>query len=429
MKKYEAAIIGGGLSGLTAAVYLAKAGIQTVIIEKGKEVGGRAQTVKKKGAYLNLGAHALYKGGEAEAILHELGIEPQGGTPGTKGSAIWNQSIRPLPHHLSSLFSTKLFSWSGKMEFGKVMMKLTKLNPEAVGSVNLREWAENEITDPMVRHTFYALCRTSTYCIEPEKLSARNVLAQVQKGLRGVLYIDGGWQTMVGALKTIAVDAGATVIEHQSVDSVKKDNQFMLSLKNGEKLEASYVISTAGPEQTYTLMKGAEDTSLDTWRKRVKPVYAACLDVSLRHLPQPNEQFAIGIDQHILFTNQSRAATVSEDGSSVISVLKYLGTETTHDPEEDKLELERTMDLMQPGWRNELGAYQFLPRIAVVQGSCAMMDYVPYGPSVPELPGFYVAGDGAGHTEMLVDAAFASAKRAASAIIQKYGNLRIRKEA
>ncbi|MDM5198172.1 hypothetical protein QUF79_09085 [Fictibacillus enclensis] len=77
----------------------------------------------KKGAYLNHGAHALYKGGEAEAILHELRIEPSGGMPGTKGSAIWNQSIFPLPHHLSSLFFTKLFSWIGKMEFGKVMMK------------------------------------------------------------------------------------------------------------------------------------------------------------------------------------------------------------------------------------------------------------------------------------------------------------------
>ncbi|MDM5337318.1 FAD-dependent oxidoreductase [Fictibacillus enclensis] len=429
MKKYEAAIIGGGLSGLTAAVYLAKAGIHTVIIEKGKDVGGRAQTVKKKGAYLNLGAHALYKGGEAEAILHELRIEPSGGMPGTKGSAIWNQSILPLPHHLSSLFFTKLFSWIGKMEFGKVMMKLTKLIPEAVGTISLREWAETEITDPMVRHTFYALCRTSTYCIEPERLSAQNVLAQVQKGLKGVLYIDGGWQTMADALKTLAIDAGVIVMNHQSVDSVKKENQFILSLNNGEKLEASYVISTVGPEQTYSLVEGAEETSLDAWKKRVKPVYAACLDVSLRHLPHPNEQFAIGIDQHILFTNQSRAASVSEDGSSVISVLKYLGTETTADPEADKLELEKIMDLMQPGWRTELKAYQFLPHIAVVQGSCAMMDYIPYGPSVPELPGFYVAGDGTGHTEMLVDAAFASAKRAASAIIHKYGNLGIRKEA
>lgn len=119
LKKYEAAIIGGGLSGLTAAVYLAKAGIQTVIIEKGKDVGGRAQTVKKKGAYLNLGAHALYKGGEAEAILHELRIEPSGGMPGTKGSAIWNQSILPLPHHLSSLFSQSSFPGAAKWNLAK----------------------------------------------------------------------------------------------------------------------------------------------------------------------------------------------------------------------------------------------------------------------------------------------------------------------
>lgn len=178
--------------------------------------------MKKKGAYLNLGAHALYKGGEAEAILHELRIKPYGGMPGTKESGIWKQSFLPLPHHLSSLFFTKLFSWIGIMEFGKVRMKLTKLIREAVGTISLREWAETEITDPMVRHTFYALCRTSTYCIEPERLRAQNVLARVQKGLKGVLYIDGGWQTMADALKTLAIDAGVIVMNHQSVDSVKK---------------------------------------------------------------------------------------------------------------------------------------------------------------------------------------------------------------
>ncbi len=87
------------------------------------------------------------------------------------------------------------------------------------------------------------------------------------------------------------------------------------------------------------------------------------------------------------------------------------------------------MDLMQPGWRDELVAYQFLPHMTVVQGSCAFQDYLPFGPSVPEIPGFYIAGDGAGHSEMLVDASFASAKRAASSILQNVVNPGILKEA
>ncbi len=37
-------IVGGGIAGLTTAVYLARAGRDTVILERAKEIGGRAQT-------------------------------------------------------------------------------------------------------------------------------------------------------------------------------------------------------------------------------------------------------------------------------------------------------------------------------------------------------------------------------------------------
>ncbi|AZB41793.1 NAD(P)/FAD-dependent oxidoreductase [Bacillus sp. FJAT-42376] len=428
MKKYEAAIIGGGISGLTAAVYLAKAGISTVVIEKGKALGGRAKTVKKNGAYFNIGAHALYKGGAAEAVLDELGIELSGGVPDTKGRAIWNGSIFSLPASLPSLLSTKLLSLSGKIELGKVMRKLMNLKPASIGERSLRDWAESEMTDPMVRHAFYALCRTSTYCIGPENQQAAIVLDQVQRGMNGVFYIDGGWQSMIDPLKKKAIDFGADIV-HQSAVSIKKKSGFEITLKNGDIIQVPMVLSTASPEQTFSLIEGAAGTSLETWRQRVKPIYAACLDVSLRHLPKPNEQFAIGIDQPILFTNQSRAAQLSDNGSSVISLIKYLGTDSASNAQSDQRELENFLELMQPGWRKELEGYQYLPHITVSNGSCAMNGYLPLGPSVPDIPGLYIAGDGAGRTELLADAAFASAKRASALMIQKCANPGILKEA
>ncbi|MFC0274971.1 FAD-dependent oxidoreductase [Metabacillus herbersteinensis] len=62
MLKYEVAVVGGGVAGLTAAIYAAKAGKQTIVIEKQDRLGGRAISNKKKGAYFNLGGHALYHG-------------------------------------------------------------------------------------------------------------------------------------------------------------------------------------------------------------------------------------------------------------------------------------------------------------------------------------------------------------------------------
>lgn len=80
MRKYDAAVIGGGLSGLTSSIYLAKAGLSVVLLEKANQLGGRSVTVKKNGAMLNLGLHALYKGGAAEEVLNELGIPVKGGS-------------------------------------------------------------------------------------------------------------------------------------------------------------------------------------------------------------------------------------------------------------------------------------------------------------------------------------------------------------
>ncbi|MGG3308879.1 FAD-dependent oxidoreductase [Paenibacillus lautus] len=77
MLKYDVAIVGGGVAGLTAAIYAARAGKQTILVEKQERLGGRAMTHKKKGAYFNLGGHALYHG-DALSTFRELGLQLRG---------------------------------------------------------------------------------------------------------------------------------------------------------------------------------------------------------------------------------------------------------------------------------------------------------------------------------------------------------------
>jgi phytoene dehydrogenase-like protein len=429
LKNYDVAIVGGGISGLTAAVYLAKTGLSVVVFEKGKELGGRAQTINRNGALFNLGGHALYRGGPAEEILQELQINVSGKVPDNKGYAIWSNGLLELPDSLTSMLKTKLLSWSGKMELGKLMMKLRKIEAASIKQMTLREWAENEIKDPMVRHVFYALCRTSTYCIDPDQQAASAVIKQVQLGMKGVLYIDGGWQTIVDKLRIKAEENGVDILTNKTVSSIDCKEMQRIHFTDGEKLEVPNVIVTAGPEQTCKLVRGAEQTMLQEWKEQAQPVYAACLDVALNRLPNPHHNFAIAVDQHILFSNHSRASKLSNNGSAVLQLIKYLGTEKNSNAKIDKQELEKIMDLMQAGWRENVIAKQFLPQMTVVQDTISIDDKHYFGPSVPELPGFYIAGDGTGHGEMLVDAAFASSKRAAHAIIEKYGAQRVQREA
>ena len=45
-KKYDAIIVGGGHNGLVAAIYLAKAGKNVLLLEANEELGGATTSVK-----------------------------------------------------------------------------------------------------------------------------------------------------------------------------------------------------------------------------------------------------------------------------------------------------------------------------------------------------------------------------------------------
>ncbi len=165
------------------------------------------------------------------------------------------------------------------------------------------------------------------------------------------------------------------------------------------------------------MLNGAEHTSLRLWNEQAIPVTACCLDIGIKKLPNPQHQFAIGIDQALFFTNQSRAAKLSEDGISVVSIAKYHNPMEELNVNADKKQLESVMDLLHPGWRKEVVVQQFLPKLTVSYDFPHVKRKRNPGPSIPEMKGIFIAGDWAGHEEVLADAAVASGKRAALEIL------------
>ena len=74
-------IIGGGLAGLTAANALAQPDRKITVLEQSEHLGGRAVTQQDAGFSLNLGPHALYRGGPAMRTFREWNIPIQGHLP------------------------------------------------------------------------------------------------------------------------------------------------------------------------------------------------------------------------------------------------------------------------------------------------------------------------------------------------------------
>ncbi|WP_134682643.1 phytoene desaturase family protein [Brevibacillus migulae] len=421
VKTYDAAVIGGGLAGLIAAIDLAKGGVSTVLLEKSSRVGGRAMTSNKNGVFLNLGAHALYRTGKAFAILQELGVRVEGGRPASQVSVLAQNRLLPLPTSPWGLFSSRLLSWSGKRQLMKMMMTLTKLEPDSLPIIPIKEWVEGEIDDPLVRKVFYALCRTATYTVEPEHLLAGPALSQIQRSLKGgVLYLHGGWQTIVDQLREKAAEAGVHIISNKRVAEIQQENGRVkrLHFADGEQMDVTYVISTAPPAETERLLQGGEHTVLKRWKEAARPSMAACLDLGLTKLSAQGPHFVLDLDRPIYFSNHSLHAQLSANGTVVTHLLKYNGPHES-DPKEDERILEETMNLLHPGWEKDVVARQFLPNIAVSHDFPHIGREMARGPEVPEVQGFYVAGDWAGHGEFLADASAASARRAAQSILKK----------
>lgn len=73
--KYDTIVVGGGIAGLTSAVYLAHAGQNVLLIEKNKECGGLVNTFLRDGFHFEAGVRALENAGIIFPMLEELGIE------------------------------------------------------------------------------------------------------------------------------------------------------------------------------------------------------------------------------------------------------------------------------------------------------------------------------------------------------------------
>ena len=419
-------VIGGGLAGLTAANLLARAGNKVTVFEKSQMIGGRAITTTKNGILFNLGPHALYRSGKAYKITRELGLEISGHVPKVGGTLAIKEGHRhKLPGGAMSLLTTSLFGLSAKLEVARLLTTLPKIDTSQFNSLTVREWLDSEIHNPDVRQLVQAFFRLGTYANDPARQSAGLALAQFQMALKeSVLYLDGGWQTLVNGLRAKAEQASVKIINESRVAKIMRDHTGRVTgvvLPDGSQHRADAVVIAASPQEACDLVEGGQQTALGEWANNAIPVKAACLDVALERLPEPQTTFALGIDRPLYLSVHSAAAKLAPEGNAVIHVAMYLGAENTADPKATEHELEALLDLVQPGWRRLVLERRFMPSLTVVnalataeQGGLAGRP----GPAVPDIEGLFVVGDWVGPEGWLADASLASGKHVAELVIQ-----------
>jgi phytoene dehydrogenase-like protein len=416
----QAIVVGGGLAGLTAATLLARGGRTVTLLERSSAIGGRAVTQDDHGFRLNLGPHALYRAGAGARVLKHLGIAVQGGVPAPSGGHAVSQGVaHTLPGGPVSLLTTGLLRLPAKLEFGRVLGTLAKLDTESLVSVPLRAWLDGSLRHEPVRAVVEAFCRLATYSNAPAALSAGAALAQLRLAVvKNVTYLDGGWQTMVDRLRAAAEAAGVRMLASTRVVAVEHDRTVTgVRLADGTRLAAPRVILTLTPAEAAAVVEGPAGASLRRHAEAAVPVRAACLDLGLSSLPRPRSTFALGIDRPLYLSVHSAVARLAPEGHATVQVAKYLPVDGDNDPHVDERELEALLDLIQPGWRDRVVVRRFLPRLVVMNAVVTARAGGTAGrpeAALREVPGLYLAGDWVGPEGMLADASFASAERAAS---------------
>src|ERR671924_315342 len=282
----------------------------------------------------------------------------------------------------------------------------------------------HDINDAEIAKTIF---RLNTYANDPDIQSIGPVLHQIYVGSQaGVMYLDGGWQTLVDGLLTVAKNANARIVMGKKAISVKRTDSsgWQVLLSDKTQVSAKIVVIAAGPMDAYSLFDDKERPEvLSKAAKEAKPIRMVCLDVALSSLPDKDTLFALGIDRPLYFSVHSVHSAhgkLAPEGGALIHVAKYLGTSIEPKPTEDQPELEEFLDLLQPGWRQVLVKKRPLPNMVVSNALVTAADGGLGGrPDTKIAENLYIVGDWVGKEGLLSNASVASAKRASQLILNE----------
>ena len=273
-------IVGGGISGLSAAYYLNKSGIRPTLIEKSPHLGGVIRTTVQQGCLLEAGPDSFMAAKPwAMELIKEVGLADQviGSNDHLRVTYILKHGkLVPLPDGLMMMVPTKilplvgtnLLSWGTKIRMGLEFLRRPPKTPPADRSVYdflLDHYGQESIdylAEPLL---------AGVYGGDPRQMSVNSVLArfvEIEKKYgsltRGVLAAPRPKGSGSGSLfRTLKnglgqlVDAlsGSADVVHQSVQSLERNGAGFRARVNGDWLEADQVVLATPAGDAARLLK------------------------------------------------------------------------------------------------------------------------------------------------------------------------------
>jgi squalene-associated FAD-dependent desaturase len=224
-------VVGGGLAGITAALDLAQAGTEVVVLEARPRLGGAAYSIERDGLVVDNGQHVFLRccdqyrgllerlGATADTTLQERLDIPMV-TPSGRRARLRRDGL-PAPLHLSrSLLGFGLVSVSDRARVAVAMLRLRAVDPDdpAADAQAFGDWLARQRQSPAAIEALWRLITVATLNLEPCDASLAQAAYVFQTGLlRDTAAGDVGWsdvplsQLHDGPARRALAQAGAEV--------------------------------------------------------------------------------------------------------------------------------------------------------------------------------------------------------------------------
>ncbi|MFG6402969.1 protoporphyrinogen oxidase [Microbacterium sp. P04] len=270
-------VVGGGVSGLVAALEFAKVGVQVTVLEASERLGGVIRSAEVAGLTLDVGAESYAtRGGTVRALVDELGLadavttpNPAGawvaGLPGGGAAPLPSGSILGIPANPWAPDVRRVIGWSGvwRAYLDRLRPPLTIGHQHSLGAL-VRSRMGAKVLDRLV-----APVTTGVYSARPDDidvdlaapglnaaLTRTGSLSGAVTDLRGarttapgsaVEGIDGGMGRLVNALAARLRERGVEVRTGAEVTALLPSASpdaaaWTVVLPDGEQLPADAVL-------------------------------------------------------------------------------------------------------------------------------------------------------------------------------------------
>ncbi|WP_438483125.1 protoporphyrinogen oxidase [Oleiharenicola lentus] len=166
------AVVGAGLTGLSAAWHLHRAGHRVTVFEKAPDIGGVVRTSQRDGWLIEAGPNSIQENGAVAELIAQLGLQTErvaANPAAAKRFIVRRDQLTPVPLSPPALLASPLFSLGARF---KVLTELLTRPRVRTTDTSLASFVTahfgREITDyglnPFV---------SGVYAGDPEKLSAR----------------------------------------------------------------------------------------------------------------------------------------------------------------------------------------------------------------------------------------------------------------